>query len=290
MSKRRINRLHIRVEHPKSEDQLPDGYNYYLQEIEKMGRRRAQSIFDCRVSIKESEFAYERSEFTQIAEGNAGFLHLLMAIFLIRLFNELERIISTEEVTDFNRSKNRYMVSAISQRELAMACLTLNEEDVRRLPELHHFLSTNQTFWTLQLSGAMAVMRVINIFLSEHAIVRFPTPSEYVELKIDLIVYFRGSAEGLCIQVKGDQTVPHIRHRTFENIDEETARHDDVRFVHGVRKFQSQFHGIWIPVEISLGSVPFQTEAVRPLGVLKQEVRYFLDQVLTEHNLHDRVA
>ena len=283
MSKRRINRLHIRVERPKFEDDLPNGFDQHLRLVEKIGRARAQSIFDRRVPIKENEFALERAEFKQIAQENQGFLHLLTAVFLMKLFNELERIIHTGEITDITQSKNRYMISAISQRELAMACLTLCEE-------LYRSLSIGQVLWSMQLSGAMAVMRVINIFLSEHATVRFPTPTEYVEWKIDLIVYFRGSAEGLCIQVKSDQTVLYIRHRTFENLDEETASHDDRRFVAGVRKFQSQFHGIWIPVEISIGSVPHQMGTVRPLGFLKHEVRQFLDQVLAEHNLQDWVA
>ena len=289
MSKRRLNRSHIRVQTPKPTFPLPEDLKRHFSLVEKMGRERAQSIIEDRNLICEQDFAEERLIFRENAQENEGFFQLLLTVFLLRIFTDLKEHTRTKhekkKVVNPEESKNQYLISALSQRTFALACLHLNDEAVNKLRSLSEYLNFSQIHWEMQFSGAVTIARVIRSLLNEHADIRFPTLEEYLDWKIDLIVSFARRTDGLCLQVKCDQRIPNMDYRRFDHENALSVQSDDVRFMQGVRQFQKTFRGIWIPLEISLGFEPFQSGTVSPQKPLARAIHNMLNANLDEHTV-----
>ena len=127
MSKRRLNRSHIRVQTPEQTFPLPEDLKRHFPLVEKMGRERAREMIEDRRLIYEQDldqhFAGEYLIFRENAQENEGFFQLLVTVFLLRIFTDLKEDIKIKlgkkKVVSPAESKNQYIISALSQRTFA---------------------------------------------------------------------------------------------------------------------------------------------------------------------------
>lgn len=196
----------------------------------------------------------------------------------------MKHLIKQIEIPSTMQLSNRYLTSALSQREFSISCLFMESNCVAEIPSIARKINMNGDLWRSHFFGALGVARIAHALLFEGARVLFPSPLEDARLKIDLIATFRGQSEGLCIQVKTNihtKTMEchahkkRLRTRDFVMIDQ---------FLHGVRSFQKRYQGIWIPVEITLGPDAYQVGDVNQRGIIRQVFRSFLQSILDEFN------
>ncbi|MCX6714191.1 MAG: hypothetical protein NTX72_00035 [Candidatus Uhrbacteria bacterium] len=281
MSKRRLNGEHLRVSLPETLFSLPEDYTTTLRAASYAGSAHVPIILSKKVPISENEFAQEQKTYKQIAGENLAYFHLLMSCFLSRMVYEFETI-TFESRTAL---RNKYLVAAMSQKELTLACLFLRPRIVPTIPswDKHIHMGYNG-WWASHFYGAVTVARVARRLLQEGAEVRLPTAAEDIDDKIDLIASFKGRSEGLCMQIKSDDQIDWIRHRICGPADLETADESLKRFILGTREFQKNYHGIWIPLEITLGSRPFQDGTTIWRGAITDLFHHILTVVLDEHD------
>lgn len=281
MSKRRLNGEHIRVLLPTTLFSLPEGYTSLLRAASYAGSERLPSILDSKEAITEKEFASEHKIYKEIAGENLALFHLLLSCFLSRMVYEFETMTFESRAS----LRNKYLVAAMSQKELTLACLLLKPKIIPHIPswDKHIHMGYNG-WWASHFYGAVTVARVARRLLQEGAEVRLPTAAEDIDDKIDLIASFKGRSEGLCMQIKSDDQTDWIQHRVCGTIDLETADEHLKRFILGTREFQEKYRGIWIPLEITLGSKPFQDGTTVWRGAITDLFHHILTVVLDEHD------
>ncbi len=280
LKKRKLNGKHIKAIIPEIPFSLEEAYDEAFKSALKDGVLRARDLLRSRVCIGETEFLPEQLKFQTMANGNSGFSHLLMTLFLGRLYLSLYTTYRKIEHVGREKLRNMYLISAMAQRELTQTCLNLHEKEIARLENLHTRIEIDKQWWKDQLTGALSVARLCHIFLSEKAIVRFSRADEDLDWKIDLIVSFQGQSDGLCVQVKSDYRTTSLSYKTFDDMNENEMDDKANRFVHGVRLFQNKFRGIWIPIEITIGSKQQKTTSALPKEESYQTIKHMLRSVI----------
>lgn len=273
---------HVEAHIPKKLYALPNHYTDLLVNAISAGRERAKQVLAQKTLVRPSDFLEEQTFFSDISSGNPALFHLLMATFLINVGLTMKYLINKIKMPSTIQLSNRYLTSALSQREFSISCLFMKSNCVAEIPAIARKIKMNGDLWRSYFFGALGVARVAHALLFEGARVLFPSPLEDARLKIDLIATFKGQSEGLCVQVKTSihtqimECRAHkkrLRTRDFVIIDQ---------FLHGVRSFQKRYRGIWIPVEITLGPDAYQVGDVNQRGVIRQVFCSFLQSVLDE--------
>ncbi|OGL70202.1 hypothetical protein A3C09_02660 [Candidatus Uhrbacteria bacterium RIFCSPHIGHO2_02_FULL_47_44] len=287
MGKRRLNGEHIQVRLPETLFSLPEGYTDKLRAASYKGGERTASILEKKEAISEGEFALEQETYRQIAGENLAFFHLLMSCYLSRMVYDFERIAFDHRAS----LRNKYLIAAMSQKELTIACLYLKPKIIPHIPswDKHIHMGYNG-WWASHFYGAVTVARVARRLLQEGAEVRLPTAAEDIDDKIDLIASFKGRSEGLCMQIKSDDQVEWIQHRVCSGLNPNREPESLRRFLLGTRKFQDQYRGIWIPIELTLGSKPFQDGTTVWRGPIVDIFHTILTKALEEHDPSLRAA
>lgn len=261
--KRNLNGKHIQAIIPETLFEIPEDGIADLNDAIVEGAERAKKLQKRRTSITESEFVQEQQKFHSLAKGNAGFFHMLMAVFLGQLYLSIVSVNRKQGHVVREGLRNMYTVVAMAQRELAQTCLQLSDAEIARMHEWPDRINIQKRWWRDQLTGALSVAQLCHLFLKEGATVRFSRIDEDLDWKIDLIVSFRGISDGLCVQAKSEYRTSLLGYRTFNGVNPEVMDDKDRRFVNGVKYFQNKFRGIWTPVEIIVGTKPRVITTVR---------------------------
>ena len=279
--KRTLNGKHVRATIPETPFSLPDDCIAKLQEAIADGSERAKTLVKRKVVIRGNEFQTEQLKFQTMADGNSGLYHMLMTVFMSRLYLSLHATHRQMEHVSREKLRNMYIVAATVQRELTQACLHLDDAEMERILEWPvRIVGITRQWWKGQLIGALSVARLCHLFLAQGAVVRFSRADEYLNWKIDLIVSLRGHSDGLCVRVESDHQHLLLTHRTFDDIDLDMADDKDKRFVDGTGRFQNKFRGIWKPVEVTIGSKPQRFITVRPSEENTEMIRDILHSTI----------
>ncbi|MBI5369852.1 hypothetical protein HZA85_01505 [Candidatus Uhrbacteria bacterium] len=256
------------------------------------GKRAVPRFMMKETTEKELERAFPES-FIERSNGHRGRQHLMNAFFLAGMSIEInEAIQRAQEPHDgitplFNREgplKNLFLSAALANRELILAQIQCTPEDntfmgalARRITELPY------RWWIAHFSGALAVGRLAAFLIAEGYKVYLPFLNEDVEWKIDLIARHSGDPFGICFQVKGSEAVEWVECRA---LGQELGPHSDDmtrRFWNGVRAFQHTTHGLYVPVELTLGSQHFQQGQIIAKGHIIDALRDGLTRALLSY-------
>lgn len=235
--------------------------------------------------LSEETFREDYDRFAEIAEKNTGLLHLLLSVFYTKIHQEIEPRAPFHKT----RTRNKYLVAAMAQRELAHACLSLPEEDAKNISHLEvEKIGIDTVTWYTNFVGARSVARVICAFIQKGAEIFFPIAYVDIQLRIDLLVRLPSSGIGLCIQIKTVQHLNHIQYRLIREVPYSQVKelpHDDELFLNGVTEFRNDNPGTWLPLEIKIGSIPYTQTTVHPpeviLNVFDQMIQALVTQTLT---------
>ena len=279
MAKRNIKSTHIRIEVPETLSELNDEADHLLPHISLMAQKRKHSIERFMWQIRNSEFDYEREIFRVASGPHDALYHLLTSSFLFALFLQLGH---HKKRGNRNLDKNAFLIAAISQAEMTLACNLLDKPSFERIQQWNTGLGIKRKDWSSHLQGAYSVTRLARGLISEGARVYLPTPKEDVFGKIDLIATFKGRSEGLCIQAKSDPRTDYIGYSTLEMSDVVNAEYKQL--IIGTDKFQQIFRGIWIPVFLRIGHTLTEHTYLEPNEVVKNRIHKMLCTILDEHH------
>lgn len=282
--KRRLNGEHVLVERPEERMRLSDDFVVHLKQAVKDGCDVVETDLSRQLTIvTDEDFAEFRQRFTDRAKGNLALLYLQLSVFFASIYLQL----TNRNLPGNSSETNKFLVATMSQRDLTLAIMYLDAMEFNRVSTVGERIDLSFQWWTSHFSGALAVARASTLLLHEGATVRLPTPREDLLGKIDLIASFPGRSEGLCIQVKsfGDNW---FKYRSVKGIDEHRASKYDRSLLKGAQIFQSTYKGLWIPIEISLGSAGYQDKSIEPVGPIIDLFARMLEEVLEEHVLSAR--
>ncbi len=275
MAKRSLNGSHVKVLLLRRRTELPDNFFALLKLAFEMGKEGTKPVLKQRDSLNENVFIEQYATFAMHAKEDQGCLHLLRSTFLAGLALQMNR----RNITRRIQIRNKFLVSTMAQRELTLGLWHLNEEDTKRASRWYKEINADQSWWKRHFFGALTVARLARLFLRAGAEVRLSTPEEDVDWKIDMIASFPGRSEGLCIQVKSNESTEWIVHDTFDSTNREELPDNTIRLLNGVKAFQKTYRGIWKPIEIELGRKHFQG-GLLPVGHLEEALFHMLDNVL----------
>ena len=275
MAKRGCKGAYVRIELPDKQFTLPANTIELLKEASEFAVLRAQSIWklskrdaldrNIYTRIRDDTFQEDRDRFHEISEENTGLFHLLLSVFFTKIREEMV----PRGATHKTRIQNSYLVAAMSQRELTRACLCLEEDDVKTIPQIDATaLGIDQHVWETGFSGALSVARVISAFKQYDTEIFFPIAYIDIQWRIDLLVRFPTSGRGLCLQIKTHHNHNNIRYRVIPEVAPDRMGElssDDQSFLNGVSEFRNDNFGVWLPLEIGIGSLTYHDlKYVRP--------------------------
>ncbi len=282
MAKRTVKSLHTRMELPKESLVLNDEADHILPHLVKMAKERARSITHRVWQIRETEFDSEREIFRVASGPHDGLYHMLTSAFLYILFLELDR----HRHVGKSLRQNTYLIAAISQREMTLACNLLDQPSFERISGWSEGLQISMEEWRSHLQGARNVTRLARCFIREGATIYLPTAAEDLFGKIDLIVTFKGRSEGLCIQVKSDHRPDYVGYSAY--FTNPVVKEEKRRLAIGTKHFQETYRGIWIPIYLCIGFMTEQ-EYLEPNEAMKLQIHNLLCATLDEHS-HDTLV
>lgn len=276
MKKHRLKSRRVRVVLPASRIDLPSGVTSPISEVIKLGRWEAENYMGSKV-LRTETFDKHLGTFPEIPI-------LARAFFFAGMYSELEQRLREKPIPGQIALENMFMAGAVISRELCLTQLHLTREANAALFLLPDRLSgIPKDWWNRMCAGALTLARLAHFLVEEGLRVYFPLPIEDIHWKIDLIASSPGGeAVSLCFQVKSNQEVVWLRyrvHRTGPNGRDSELTH---RFWEGVRCFQKQHRGIFVPVELTFGSRQFMDGAVIPKGYIVDALRHMLADARSE--------
>lgn len=281
MAKRRCKGVYVRIVLPDELHALPSHALELINEASEFATLRAHSIWRMSEQLSEETFRDDHIRFAEIAGKNRGLLHLLLSVFYTKIHQEIEPRAPVHKI----RIRNKYLVAAMAQRELAHACLSLPEEDARNIQNIDvKQIGIDAVTWYTNFVGARSVARVICAFIQKGAEIFFPIAYVDIQLRIDLLVRLASSGVGLCVQIKTVQHLDHIQYRLirevpFNQVNELSS--SDEHFLNGVTEFRNDNPGLWLPLEIKIGSIPYKQTTVHPPEVILNAFDQMIQDLVT---------
>lgn len=264
VAKRHCKGAYVRVKLPDEQRSLPSNIYDLLKEAVGFARLRAHSIWRMSRQVSEESFLEDQEQFREVAGKNIGLFHLLLAVFFTKMHKEMEHRSPAHKM----RIRNRYLVAAMGQRELAHACLSLPDDDVQTIPSWDaEAFGIDQETWRTNFVGACSVARVICALMQKDADIFFPIAFIDIQWRIDLLVRFKSNRIGLCIQIKNWHLMNHIRYRLVPELANEhfeDLSESDQFFLNGVSSFRNDNTGTWLPLELAIGDHAYRQASIQP--------------------------
>ncbi len=283
MKRARLESRRVRVVLSTPRQPLPTGIKSLLAEAAKLGKEQAKRFVGA-AEVRHEKFEEEFTKLHAQDKNHLGLRHLCRALFFAGLHIEIERISRQQPIASQQTIQNIFVTGALTSRELATAQLHVTPTNNARL----FFLSLPgivDEWWTRQCAGSIAVARLIYFLIDEKWRVFFPTSTEDIHWKIDLIATIPGESSSICFQVKSNQHINWLLHRVHlrpPNGRDSEATH---RFFEGVRRFQAHTHGFYVPVELSLGSRQYADGEVVTKGHLLDALRHMISEASCDDSL-----
>lgn len=282
MAKRRCKGAYVRIVLPDELRALPNNILELISEASEFAILRAHSIWRMPEQIREETFREDYDRFAEIAEMNTGLLHLLLSVFYTKIHQEIEPRASFHKT----RIRNKFLVAAMAQRELAHACLSLLEEDAKNITHLEvKKIGIDADMWYTIVVGARSVARAICAFIQKGAEVFFPIAYVDMQLRIDLLVRLPSTGIGLCIQIKTAKYLHLIQYRLIREVPYSQIKEltqDDEHFLNGVTEFRNDNPGTWLPLEIKIGSIPYTQTTIHPPEVILDAFDQMIQDLVTK--------
>ena len=280
MGRQRLIGVHVQTRLADDIPELPEGSLVLLKDAVDAGTLHMSDFWRKRNFFQEHELDEWRNAFEQHADGNAALTHLQMACFLMQLCSDtLHRHFRRRQIDRY------FIVLAIVQRELTLACLALSSGNLKHIAGWWKVIGLKRTAWMTSVKGANSVARVAHILMQEGIEVYLPTAAIDTDWKIDLIAYCPRAKHGMCIQIKTIRRKRLIWYHLANAPTKEPHGHhfsNEQRFKEGVARFRAQNRGIWTSVKLAISSISYETGSIIPCNSMLDAMREMILDVFTD--------